>query len=412
MLQLPAFDVAFARAQFSSLNGQWALFENAGGTLVPDQVLARLDAYMRHCQVQPAGAYGPSREAAGRIDEAQRLMEAMMGAEPGEVMVGPSTTMNVYLLAQALRPWFAEGDEIVVTDLDHEANSGAWRRLAEVGVTVREWRVDPDTAELEIEALAALLTEKTRLVCFSHCSNVAGGINDVPAITRLVHDAGGLVCVDGVAYAPHRQLDVKAWDVDFYLCSPYKIYGPHLGLLYGKREHLLRAAAQNHYFIGETDIPLKLNPGGPNHELTAALTGVIDYFDVLHRHHFGESNLPLHERLGQLYALIAEHEEHIAEPFVAFLTAQPRVRLIGRQTARQQLRAPTFSFLAEGRRSDEIAAAAAEHGVGIGSGDFYAARLIDALGAREQGGVVRASMVHYNTAEEVARLIAALDAAI
>jgi cysteine desulfurase family protein (TIGR01976 family) len=413
MLQLPAFDVAFARAQFPNLEERsWALFENAGGTVVPNQVIDRLNAYMRNCQVQPGGAYGPSEEAAERIREAQRLMGAMMGAEPDEIMVGPSTTMNVYLLAQALRSWFGEGDEIVVTNLDHEANSGAWRRLAELGLTVREWRVAPDTAELEIAALEALLSAKTKLVCFSHCSNIAGGINDVPAITRLVHDAGGLVCVDGVAFAPHRQLDVKAWDVDFYLCSPYKIYGPHLGLLYGKREHLLRARAQNHYFINDSDIPLKLNPGGPNHELTAALTGMIDYFDVLHRHHFGESSLKLHERLGQLYALFAEHEERIAEPFVDFLTAQPGIRMIGRETAGQQRRAPTFSFLVDNRRSDEIPPALAGHGIGIGSGDFYAARLIDALGARERGGVVRASMVHYNTTDEVERLIAALAEAL
>jgi len=409
MLQLPAFDVAFARAQFANLERSWALFENAGGTVVPNQVIDRLNAYMRDCQVQPAGAYGPSEEAAERIRKAQRLMEEMMGAEPGEVMVGPSTTMNVYLLAQALRPWFAEGDEIVVTSLDHEANSGAWRRLAEYGVTVREWKVAPDTAELETEALEALLTERTRLVCFTHCSNIAGGFNDVPAITRLVHEAGGLVCVDGVAYAPHRQLDVKAWDADFYLCSPYKIYGPHLGLLYGKREHLLRARAQNHYFISDTDIPLKLNPGGPNHELTAALTGIVDYFDVLHRHHFGESNLNLHERLGQLFALIAEHEERIAAPFLDFLITNPAIRVIGRPTADQQLRAPTFSFLVNGQRSDEIPAALARRGIGIGSGDFYAARLIDALGVRDQGGVIRASMVHYNTEDEVARLIAGLE---
>jgi cysteine desulfurase family protein (TIGR01976 family) len=408
MPQLPCFDVVFARAQFPNLERPWALFENAGGTVVPNQVIARLNAYMRDCQVQPAGAYGPSEEAAERIREAQRLMAEMMGAGPGEVMVGPSTTMNVYLLAQALRSWFVEGDEIVVTNLDHEANSGAWRRLTAFGLTVREWRVDPDTAELEIEALEALLTEKTKLVCFSHCSNIAGGINDVPAITRLVHDAGGLVCVDGVAFAPHRQIDVKAWDVDFYLCSPYKIYGPHLGLLYGKRDHLLLAQAQNHYFISDSDSPLKLNPGGPNHELTAALTGMIDYFDTLHRHHFGESNLPLHERLGQLYALIADHEERLAEPFVDFLTSSTAFQLIGRETADQRRRAPTFSFLAAGRRSDEIPAALAKRRIGIGSGDFYAARLIDALGARDRGGVVRASMVHYNTADEVGRLIAAL----
>ncbi len=412
MLQLPAFDVAFARTHFPSLDGPWALFENAGGTVVPDQVIDRLGTYMRQCQVQPGAGYRPSALAAERIAEGHRVAAEMLGATPDEVMIGPSTTLNVYLLARALRPWFGEGDEIVVTDLDHEANNGAWRRLEESGLRIREWRVDPDTAELGVDGLKALLGDRTRLVCFSHCSNITGGINDVSTITRLAHDAGAMVCVDGVAYAPHRHLDVKAWDVDFYLCSTYKIYGPHLGLLYGKREHFLKARAQNHYFIGDSEIPLKLNPGGPNHELTAALTGIADYFDALHRHHFGESNLPLHERVVQVYALFATHEEQISGPLVDFLTDHPKIRLVGRATADPHRRVPTFSFTVEGRKSAEIPAALAAGALGIGSGDFYAARLIDALGVRRGGGVIRASMVHYNTAEEVSRLVAALDEAI
>lgn len=409
MLQLPAFDTAYARTFFPALNDRWAMLENAGGTLVPATVLDRLNAYMRETQVQPGARFDASAQAAERMAEGQRRMAEMMNAATDEVMVGPSTTMNAYLLAHALRPGFADGDEIIVTNLDHEANNGAWRRLAETGVNVIEWKVEPETAELRPEDLASLLTDRTRLVCFSHCSNITGGINDVSAISRVVHEAGALVCVDGVAYAPHRRIDVKAWDVDFYLCSTYKIYGPHLGLLYGKREHLLKARGQNHYFIGESDIPLKLNPGGPNHELTAALAGTTDYLALLHRHHFGASNRSLHDCLGQVFELFAEHEEEIAAPFVDYLAANPKIRLIGRQTAARESRAPTFSFVVEGRRSDEIADALQARGLGVRSGDFYAARVIDALGLRDRGGVIRASMVHYNTAGEVARLIAALD---
>ncbi len=412
MLQLPAFDVAYARTHFPGLDGSWALFENAGGTLVPAQVIERLGAYMRQCQVQPGAGYGPSALAAERMADGHRLVAGMIGTAPEEVMIGPSTTMNVYLLARALRPWFRDGDEVVVTDLDHEANNGAWRRLEDSGLRIREWRVDPESAELKIDGLKPLLGDRTRLVCFSHCSNITGGINDVAAITRAAHAAGAMVCVDGVAYAPHRHLDVKAWDVDFYLCSTYKIYGPHLGLLYGKREHFLKAGAQNHYFIGDTDIPLKLNPGGPNHELTAALTGIGDYFDALHRHHFGDSNLPLHERVAQIYDMFATHEEQICSPLVDFLADHPKVRLVGRATADPHRRVPTVSFTVDGRASAEIPVAVAGGEIGIASGDFYAARLIDALGCRAQGGVIRASMVHYNTAEEVLRLVAALDAAI
>ena len=412
MLQLPAFDVAFARSHFPSLDEPWALFENAGGSLVPRQVIDRLTAYMSETQVQPGAGFHASALAAERMLAGRQTIAAILGAQLDEVMIGASTTMNVYLLAQALRPLFREGDEIIVTNLDHEANNGAWRRLADSGLKIREWQIDPQTAELDPKALQALLGPRTRLVCFSQCSNIAGGINDVPAITRMVHEAGGLVCVDGVAYAPHRHIDVKGWDVDFYLCSTYKLYGPHLGVLYGKREHLLKARSQNHYFIGESDIPLKLNPGGSNHELTAALAGTGDYFEALHRHHYGASNLPLHDRVAQVFALFAEHEERIAEPFVDFLMAHPKIRLIGRPTADKDRRAPTFAFTVEGHTPQEIADAVLPDRIGIRGDDFYAARLIDALGLRSRGGVVRASMVHYNTPEEVARLIAALDRVI
>ncbi len=401
-------DVDYVRRQFPDLGG-WAMFENAGGTLVPHEVIDRVRAYMGETQVQPGAAFPASALAAERIAEAQRLLAGMINAGADEVIVGPSTTMNVYVLAHALGHWFAPGDEVIVTNLDHEANNGAWRRLAEAGVVVREWRIDPDSAELEIERLEALLGERTRLVCFTQCSNITGSIHDVAAITRLAHDCGALVCVDAVAYAPHRHIDVAALDVDFYLFSLYKLYGPHLGVMYGKREHLLRARGQNHFFVGETDVALKLNPGGVNHELTAASAGVVAYFDALHGHHFPGANVGLGERMRQVFDIIAAHEETLARRFVDFLASKPNVRLIGRPTADRKRRAPTFSFVVEGRDSEDFPAHMLAHKVAIRAGDFYAARCIDDLGLAPQNGVVRASMVHYNTADEVDRLIRGLD---
>lgn len=398
-------DIDFVRARFPALS-DWAFFENAGGTWVPHTVIDRVRAYMMESQVQPAGAYPASALATERIAQGQRAMAEMINADPAEVIIGPSTTINVYVLAQALRPWFKAGDELIVTDLDHEANIGAWRRLAEHGVVIREWQMDPESAELELAQLERLLTERTRLVCFTQCSNITGSINDVAAITRRVHDAGALVCVDAVAYAPHRAFDVKALDVDFYLFSAYKLYGPHLGVLYGKREHLLRAHAQNHFFIGEDQIPLKLIPGGVNHELSAALSGIRDYFIALHRHHFGNETAGLHRRVAQIFELIGAHEQALARRFVDFLAAKPKVRLIGRPTGDAARRAPTFSFVVQGREPGELPRRGLAHRVAFGSGNFYAPRALDALGLRE---VVRASMVHYNSLEDVERLIACLD---
>ena len=409
MSERPKLDVDFARGHFPSLADGWALFENAGGTLAAQPVIDRLHAYVSQTMIQPGGPFDPSELAAERIAESQRLMAEMINAAPDEVMIGPSTTMNVYLLSHALAPWFRPGDEIIVTNMDHEANNGAWRRLAEIGVTVKEWRFNPDTVELEPDDLDALLTDRTRLVCVTHCSNITGSLHDAAALARKVHEAGALICMDGVAYAPHRQIDVKAWDVDFYLCSLYKFYGPHLAMLYGKREHLLRAKGQNHFFVAEDDIPLKLNPGGVNHELTASASGIAAYFDTLFAHHFRDTNLPLHDRVGRVYDLIAEHEAEVGKPLIDLLESKPKVRIIGRRTAAKDKRVPTISFVVEGRRSATIPDALRQHKLGLRADDFYAARLIRDLGLEPQGGVVRASMVHYTSREEVDRLVTHLE---
>lgn len=405
----PTLDVEFCRSHFEALAGGWVFMENAGGTLVPRQVTERLADFTTNCQVQPGEGYEASDAAQARVAEGRAVLAALINADLDEVVVGPSTTSNVYVLSHALAPLLEPGDEVIVTNQDHEANNGAWRRLEATGVVIREWRMNADTDDLEIEDLEPLLGDRTKLVCFTHCSNIVGLVHDVKSIVRRIHEAGALACVDGVAYVPHRRVDVKDLDVDFYLYSPYKFFGPHMGVLYGKKDLLARLANQNHYFVGADDHQRRLCPGGPNYELTAACGGIIEYFDQVHAHHFPGANIEAPLRLEQVYALFAAHEAAISRRFDDFLTARPGVRLIGNGAAGRRDRVAVFAFLVDGRDSREFPEKLRAHKIGLYADDFYAARCIDAIGARPQNGVVRASMVHYNSPEDVDRLIDGLD---
>jgi selenocysteine lyase/cysteine desulfurase len=312
------------------------------------------------------------------------------------------------VLAHALRPLWKDGDRVVVSVQNHEANSGPWRRLAETGIEVVDWPVDPATGALT--DLRAVLTERTRLVAFPHVSNVLGAINDVTAITRQAHDSGALVSVDGVAFAPHRAIDVKAWDVDFYLFSFYKVFGPHMGCLYGKKELLQEAKGQYHYFIGEDETAKKLNPAGPQHEMIAALTGIADYFEALAVHHLSQPPNDFHGRVKAVMEIATAHEETLARRFAEFAAAKPGLRLIGPESGEATVRAPTFSFLVDGVPSAEVPRRLLADRIAVSNGHFYAKRLVEAVGvADSDDGVVRASMAHYNTLDEVDRLIGALD---
>ena len=402
-------DVAFCRRHFPAIHGQWVFMENAGGTLVPEQVIDCLNHFTTTCQVQPGAGYAASMLAAERIAEGRAALAALINADVDEIIVGPSTTSNVYVLSHALRPLMVAGDEIIVTNQDHEANNGAWRQLETRGIVVREWRMNGDTDDLEIEDLEKLLNDRTKLVCFTHCSNIVGLIHDVKTIVRKVHEAGALACVDGVAYAPHCRVDVKDLDVDFYLYSPYKVFGPHMGVLYGKRDLLALTASQSHYFLAEDDFQRRLCPGGPNYELTAAAAGMADYFDRVHEHHFPGANVEVSERLDRVFGLFAAHETAMAQPIEEFLVSRPGVRLMGQRAAGRRERVGVFSFLVDGSDSREIPEKLRDHKIAVDAGDFYAARCIDALGARAQGGVIRASLVHYNASEDVERLINHLD---
>jgi cysteine desulfurase family protein (TIGR01976 family) len=414
MTPLPprALDVAFARSQFPALRDDWALFDNAGGSPPLAGVIERVTGYMSRWQVQHGASYALSAHATELAAQGHDAMARLVNAAPGEIVLGSSTTANVRMLARALRPHVRHGDEIVVTNLDHEANIGAWRELEEDGVRIREWRFDPATCELTLDGLEPLLGDRTKLVCFTHCSNIVGTVHDAAAFVRRIHAAGALACVDGVAFAPHRQVDVKAIGADFYLASLYKVFGPHVGLLYGRRELLLGSKGQNHFFVPDAEVPYKLEPGGVVHELVAALPAINDYLLALDERCGGDAAAPESGRIAGAFAAIAAHEAALAAPLLAFLASRRGVRVLGRASADAVHRVPTIAFTVQGRDAGEIPPALDPAKIAIRFGHFYAYRAIEALGLHGRGGVVRVSMAHYNTTAEVTRLIEALDRVI
>lgn len=405
-------DLAFARSQFPALATDWALFDNAGGSPPLEGVIRRVGAYMRECPVQLGASYALSAEAGARVAAGRDAVARLVNAPADEIVLNASTTANVRLLARSLRPLWREGDEIVVTNLDHEANVGAWRELAREGLVVREWALDPATQSLTAEGLAPLLGARTRLVAFTACANVVGALHDTAALVRTIHDAGALACVDAVALAPHRRVDVAALGADVTLVSLYKVFGPHLGLMHVRREVLARLASQNHFFHGESPGPYKLEPGNVVHELTASLPAVAEYVAELGRRHAGRPDLAEPAAFDAAFAAIAEHEAGLVGPLLDFLRSRPDVHLLGPDRADAARRVPTVAFHVDGRRASEIPAALEADRVAIRWGHFYAHRAIAALGLADRDGVVRASLAHYNTAGEVARLVASLERAL
>ncbi len=401
-------DLEFVRAQFPafeerSLKGQ-AFFENAGGSYACAPVVDRLTRFYRERKVQPYGVFDASRVGGEEMDSARIRLAAMLGVAPDEVSFGPSTTQNVYVLAQAFRQYLNAGDAIVVTNQDHEANSGAWRRLADEGIEIREWQIDPDTGHLDPADLGALLDERVRLLVFPHCSNIVGEINDVKAICSIAQDAGVFTCVDGVSYAPHGLPDVGDLGADIYLFSAYKTYGPHQGVMAIRGDVGMSLPAQGHWFNADV-LYQRFTPAGPDHAQVAAMAGVADYFDVLYAHHFSAHDIPS-ERASAVHDLMRNHEISLTQPLLDFLKDRPGVRLIGPVDAAR--RAPTIALELD-QPGEKAAAALAPHGIMAGGGDFYGVRPLEALGIDRKKGVLRLSFVHYTSAGEIDRLIQALD---
>jgi selenocysteine lyase/cysteine desulfurase len=298
------------------------------------------------------------------------------------------------------------GEAIVVTNQDHEANSGPWRRLADRGIEVREWKIDPETGHLPLDRLDDLLDENVRLVCFPHCSNVIGEINPVIEITALAHAAGAFVCVDGVSYTPHGLPDVGQMGPDVYLFSSYKTYGPHQGIIVIRRELGQLLPNQGHYF-NEGTLYKRFTPAGPDHAQVAACAGMADYIEDLAAHH-GITGTP--SELGKAaHDLMRAHEEKLLQPLLDDLAERNSVRLLGPRQAER--RAPTVA-VALNRPGADVATELAQHGIMAGGGDFYAVRPLTAMGVDIDKGILRLSFVHYTSQDEVAQLRSALDAVL
>jgi len=404
---MKTLDMDFVRGQFPafaepSLQGQ-AFFENAGGSYTCAPVIARLERYYRQRKVQPYAPYAASQLAGAEMDEARARLAALMGVATDELSFGPSTSANTYVLAQAFRQWMEPGDAIVVTNQDHEANSGPWRRLADAGFEVREWQIDPESGLLDPADLENLLDERVRLVCFPHCSNVVGAVNPVVEITALAHAAGAFVCVDGVSYAPHGLMDVGSMGPDIYLFSAYKTYGPHQGIMLIRRALGSLLPNQGHYFNGDT-LYKRFTPAGPDHAQVAASAGMADYIDALAAHH-GIAGTATARATG-VHGLMRAHETALLQPLLDFLKDRNSVRLIGPTDAAQK--APTVA-VALSRPGVEAAEDLARHGIMAGGGDFYGGRPLAALGVNPERGVLRLSFVHYTTRAEMDKLLNALD---
>lgn len=404
-------DLDFVRAQFPafaepSLQGQ-AFFENAGGSYACKPVIDRLLRFYTQRKVQPYSNYSASRLGGEEMDEARTRMAAILGVTGDELSFGPSTTQNTYVLAQAFGQMMQPGEAIIVTNQDHEANSGPWRRLAERGIEVREWAVDPGTGHLDPAALEDLLDEKVRLVCFPHCSNVVGEINPVTEITALAHAAGAFVCVDGVSYAPHGFPDVGTLGPDIYLFSAYKTYGPHQGLMVIRRALGELLPNQGHYFNGDS-LYKRFTPAGPDHAQIAACAGMADYVDALYAHHVG-GEADACARGVAVHDLMRGREEVALARVLDAVKDRNDLRVLG--PVDPALRAPTVA-LDLGRDPLPVATALAKHGIMTGGGDFYALRALKGMGVDPDIGVLRLSFTHYTSDAEVTQLINALDAVL
>ena len=408
-------DLDFVRAQFNQLADEpdFVFASNAGGSYVCNQVNRVLEHYNQHTRVQPYSRYASSTQAGEAMDRALNGWAEALNIGRSELTIGPSTSMNTYIMAQAIGDLWKPGDEIIVTNQDHEANSGAWRRKAiERGVTIRQWEVDSTSGLLDIDGLLPLLNENTRWVFFTHCSNIVGTVNPVAHIVRTIKTGSAArVFIDAVAYAPHHISDLKALGVDGYAFSLYKVYGPHQSLLYINREIHGDMTSQAHYF-NSGDPAKDFNPAGPQHAQVAACAGVLDYFDALHHHQFGDSEASTNARLNDLYQLILEHENQIADPILDFLDGHADVRLIGKPHTRDKDRAPTIAFKPLKQSSESLTHKLQDAGIGTEHGHFYAHRLLSDLGIEPEDGVVRLSLLHYSSPDEVNRILKALDASL
>lgn len=407
----PTLNLDLVRAEFPALASGYTFLDNAGGSQVLARVADRVRDYLLSSSVQLGASYSESVAAGERVIAARRSVAQLINAaHEDEVVMGSASTSLMFLFTQALLPGIRPGDEIIVTNSDHEANIGGWTRLEKAGAVIKFWNVNLDSLALDLDDLQKLLSPRTRWVAMTHASNVLGSVNPVAKVADLVHAAGARLLVDAVAYAPHRLVDVQASGADAYVFSFYKVFGPHFAVLWGKRDMLLALPSLNHYFIGADVLPYKLQPGNVNYELSYGCIGISDYLSAMGTAHGATGSE--RQLMQSAFDLFEQHEDLLAERLLSYLRGKASVRIVGLPVQAPGERVPTISFTVKGRQSETIVRHLDRFNIGIRFGDFYAKRLIEALDLQSQGGVVRVSMAHYNTLKEIDLLVRHLDEAI
>ncbi|HCK19444.1 MAG TPA: cysteine desulfurase-like protein [Thalassospira sp.] len=401
-------DMDYVHSQFPALANGWTFFDNAGGSQILSKALDRINAFLIERNVQIGGSYEVSQKAAEALLDARKSAAQLVNANrPEEIIFGASTTVLLQNLARAMRSQFKPGDEIVVTIGDHESNIGPWVALEEFGVNLRFWEPDVKTGRLSLDGLKAVMSDCTKLVCVTHVSNIIGEINPIREFADYAHANGAKICIDAVAYAPHRAVDVKAFDADYYVFSLYKTYGPHGAMMYGKYDLLLELDTLYHYFYGKDKVPGKLEAGNPSYEMAYSVCGIVDYLTELGERAGGSGTV--RDKIVAAYDAIAAQENALTERLLSYLRGRNDCVIVGQDDNRDGTRIPTIAFRFDGRNAEDVCKIIDREKIAIRFGDFHSRRLVEYMGLSDNAGVLRVSMVHYNTIEQVDRLTAAFD---
>jgi len=405
-------DVTWVRSQFPSLetqvNGQKAAFlDGPAGTQVPAAVIAAIQNYLMESNANSGGVFQTSRRSDQMIANTRAAMADFFHCGSGEVVFGPNMTTLTFALSRAIGRELGPGDEILLTTLDHDANFSPWKALAEKGVTIRVADIRENDCTLDLDDLKSKLNHRTRLVAVGYASNATGTVNPVHEITRLAHAAGAMAFIDAVHYAPHGLMDVKELNCDFLVCSPYKFFGPHMGTLYGKREHLERF---HPYKVrpSHDEAPDRWETGTQAHELIAGIGAAVEYIAGVGRH-ADPAVKTRREALGAAYRTTVAYERHLIAILIERLQKIPGVRIYGiTDPKRFEERCSTLSLRIGDHHPKAIAEFLARRGIFTWDGNYYALNLTERLRVEQKGGMLRIGLVHYNTQEEVERLLGAL----
>jgi cysteine desulfurase family protein (TIGR01976 family) len=408
-----AVNMKWIRDQFPALklevDGRSAIYlDGPGGTQVPERVIEAMSDYLVRSNSNTHGTFVTSRRTDSTIAAAHAAIADLLGCDDDEVVFGANMTSLTFAISRAIGRELATGDEVVVTTLDHDANVAPWRALAEKGVTIRQVDINPDTCTLNMHDLSTKITRRTKLVAVGYASNAVGTINHIERVIGLARENGAMVYVDAVHYAPHAPIDVRALDCDFLACSTYKFFGPHMGAVYGKREHLKRLRP---YKVrpASDELPDRWETGTSNHEALAGVSAAISYLAEL-----GLRIEPGVETRRQAllaaYRGIQEYERRLVERLIKGLLEIPGLTLYGiAEPSRFDRRTPTVAVRVEGHTPAELATKLGDHGIFTWEGNYYAINLTERLGVEDKGGMLRIGLVHYNTIEEVERLLEELN---